>query len=921
MKLKLFAIVLFLFICIDVVAGASFGESQVNLVESDYTFISKDNKVYAFEDGILKWTFYDEASILAIAEFNDLTNDGVKELLVVSKAIIMPSIKVLDGKKGNIVRENNEFLEGIENKIPLIPTDAVFYNDKVYILISKGIYVYSPSDRLLHLFDIDFVANSMMVNSDGITLANYRYIYNYSLEGHLKKSKEAEDTGRGSSEFCADLEYTFDLSRKELKVNNNLFSSDITGAYCKNENFFYTDVNNSFYLYGTGKLYSLDKDIYNFDIIDKDRLVVLNDDKLQLLDKGNKIINNSFKSNSVSNTFNMQKEWPFSYSYNGSLYNLENLPANMRISNVETYKSGIKEYAIIFPENFDLNKSVFVLNLKTKNVDKVNFVPSDEELEEIIENLDNNISYLENKIAIKESAISSNTVERDELNAEINSKQNEINTLQNERSVQYSLRDAKMAAGLDYNAENNRIAAIDNEIDDLQDEVDELREDVSNLSGNENLWNEISVLRDEKRNFENERSRYDTENEYWYRSFLINLSTFCNKKLFLRLGNEEFYTYDLESKKKTKFGLLEEIFNEKYVNELSCLKKSLTKENLVLAFDENISVFDLDKNKISWSKEIDNLESNRLDKISNKKYLFVNGDNKLFVYDYTGALVKTKVGNFYNFFENDGMILIYDHSGQVISISDDVFDLEFEERNFKDQLIYYDCDNDNKKDILWVKLNFEDKKMYLHCKNKNLNQKTVLKEFSEQMFSNVDELINAKIVGPYLVFQMPETGEARLVQTNTYSVVDLETKKILFETISIPEFKDNKLYLNNVPLENVNNVRSGLISEIRNNNVGGIIHFNSNVPNRKLVYFRSESNKRSGSYKFYDLALGSKLDLEFLKGNYVVYVAAYKDGYYLIQEETINSNYSPSVSFISIVLFIILLGIFLAWEVILWKRK
>ena len=830
-KVSLYIFLISIFLIMPFISGQHVeinggGSSPTNniVLENNLILITENNKLHALKiDASYLWVWNDEGNIIYSEFINDLNSDTYNEVLVISNSFVMPSTKILDGKTGQITKLFPLTTKTYKNNYPTTTSNVAVKNNKIILSNFKRIYEILGSSINKKLDFQGFVKGLAILNNHIIVTTNSKISF-YDLNSFNELGSKETDLQQpnvffGDSNFIligrpprsqsdqieiynSDLvqKGIFSISRDIYNAKFFVFDNEIamfnknskklkiygfSGNIKKEINNVETAIESSDKLYyflsdskdvmeinpSTNieqKLFNISSEIntQGINLLNKDYFIIKEQNNLKLYNKNNLIgsynLASTTKSVNIGGTdFLIKTNYPFNYIYKGikGEINLADIEDKSVISINEVgdlNSDGTKEILIGFSgeESYyglgEQSVNAFVLlNTKTKSINKISFIPTEEELNQTIDDLQTQITSTENSINNK--------------NDDINDLYNQINRLDP--------------------------ATNQSEINNLNQEIEDLNSEINNLN-------------DEKRELENQLQNYQSGG-FEYQNRIRSYAIFDNgKKLFIMLSNDK-YVVDLLTLEKTKKEIFPEISLEFLAN-IGDINFDNYKDIMFIDY-RYIGVFSGKDYNLLWKKNItkdygiEDIQGKWSPKQSNFVVVSYQDNNekvlgKINSQEETfSELTRSQEINFltevdgnliFDFHKpNERKVFVIMNTGQTIELDMEIWNQQTSFQEFS-PVVFYDCNNDNKKDILYV--SFEQRtptskeflrkgggsqgpQQKLICLD--IGTKTILKEIPEFKFQGQE----MKIINNYL-----------FIKENIIYVLDLNNFEIVSGILEVP---------------------------------------------------------------------------------------------------------------------------------------
>ncbi len=921
--------------------GGRSSEAKIFL-NNNIFLISKQKKLCALKKDITPlWIWNDEGEILYSAFINDFNSDSYKEILVVSKSFIMPSTKILDGKTGEIIKLFPITIKTYKNNYPSITNKVTIKDDKVILSNFKRIYEISGGDLINKKLDLQDFVNGLKIMNNHLIVSTLNEISLYDLNFNKIKTKKISikrpSVFFGDSNFIIVGSSPKDLSWKIEIYNSNLeeqgsfslektenlpaskffiFSNqmaifdkdskelklyDFTGKIkkeIKNVEIVTQSSGNFYYLLSDSKkimelnsITNTERELFNISsfntgkitLLDKNYFFIEKEKEIEFYNKNNFLgsynLEGTTESKNIDGSdFLIRNYWPFNYFYKGAKgkINLTELKEKNIVSIREVGDlddDGTKEVLIGFSENGDYSdfeqegiEDFILLNTKAKSINKISFIPTGEELNKTINNL---ISQRNSK----DTSINDKEKERDNLQKEINNLDEQISNETNETKI--------------------------NELEQKKESLQ------SNL---DNLIEEINILNNQLGEIEEQLQNYQ-KREFKYSNKIMSYAIFNNgKKLFIMLSDKK-YTVDLLTLKKEEKDILPNKFFVFLANIGDINSDNL--EDIFFLSGEGAGVLNGKDYSLIWEKNI--TKDYKINEFQGR--IYQEGSNFViisYIKDNKRILGKinlqngvfsmpTKNKNLNFFREIDGNLIFSEPEKEKIFIimkNGKTFELnknmDFQEGYSKgfSPVVFYDCNKDNKQDVLYVSHDFSD--VYFKKKLICLDVDTG---------KHLKEIPNFKFYGK----EMKVINNYLFIKEGIIYVLDLNDFKLVSGILETP-YKEGENLMNKKGNQIVINNKKIIVNEKKE--VDGDFELNFNPVNGIIITKVDDS--------FYDSTLENKQLIRLKKGSHDLEVSYFdlQNKQYAFNELNIIVHRSKSIFpyfVILIAIFVIVLGI-LKWK-------
>lgn len=587
--------------------------------------------------------------------------------------------------------------------------------------------------------------------------------------------------------------------------------TNVVGGIKDSGNFYYVDSSNNVFERNTNtkqvtKLYTGSHlSLGTSELISKDYSIVMGQNNgLSLYEinnlKGSYNLDSTKKSSKIGGKdFIIDNNWPFAYIYKnkkGQLTNLELKEKNLvSIDEVSDLNGdGYKEILLGFStkkDNTDIG-SFILLNTVTGSTQKISFIPADEDVNDLIDSLDSDIEDMGDLIDDKNDLWSDNLNEKTDLETELN----DLLSLPNQNN----------------NTLQDLISSVQEQINDLEDDILDLQSEINNLQNEKNsLEQELQSYQNDNFAFSNQIQTYVVFNEG--RDLLVTLTSDNKYKVTLSsleeqriLQNfEEYYNYlinvgDINSNGYDdimfmSYGVIgifdtrnyDLIWKEDFSDYYADASFRINEIRHSLGSNYAIIPYSLNSGGDSFLMKIN---------IENGNYIGTNSaENIKFVSNIEGNLVYTFDNSLFVFLKN-GAVKDLTEFGKFSS------SYTKQTTGFS-PLVFYDCNNDGNKDILFIVSSYE--ATVLNCLDTNTWQKlketnlfdagtgsresiTSMKEISisgnavnfKTSYSGFDSssFSSIKLLGDYLVVKK-EGSSQKSGLSSGFEIIDLNGERVV----------------------------------------------------------------------------------------------------------------------------------------------
>jgi hypothetical protein len=591
--------------------------------------------------------------------------------------------------------------------------------------------------------------------------------------------------------------------------------------------------------------------------------------------------------------FLISNVWPFEWKYKGYYGNLSSLP-HIKTDYVlkeivdlgDVDGDGVNEMLLEFSDAAGIEglDALAIIYPKAKVAYEINFIPTPEELTQMINNITNRLTIINATISNKTNEIGSVDSDIAKLNSEISSLQSRLSSANEseKEEIEEEIKDKQ-----------KKKADLEEKRKTLQQEIDQLREEEDQLNSEKNLLQDPNFGRRMK----------------------IKAYTLLDRKIFLALENKMFLV-GMKGEKLQELALPLETSNIRYLSSLD--RNNDGKLDVVFASWDDIGVLDGVNYTLAWKKEFNQTSFSAVFTIGNK--IIAASQNKmLWLSASDGAIVKEENFTSLNFIEKLDPLIIFNYEGGVLVPRESgtvkiTFVLDAQQGNF----VLYDCNNDNKKDLVFAGRSFES--LLIFCvdvdSGNTLKKEEIKLEMREEHSGMRTEMKKAylkkiELHGKKLVVgEMKEAlaGFMALMEAiNGNIVIDLQNTKIDFITQSPVYYSENKIYVNEKEVQG-----KRIISSPYNNDVlEGDFDITFSSGGDKIIYVDGE---------FYGSTNENKKTIKVTSGRHQILVLnpSPEDGVTFFDSVSVNVNRKVSkIAYFATILMLLLLAI---GSILKWKR-
>ncbi|GEM_PF-3938356 len=578
----------------------------------------------------------------------------------------------------------------------------------------------------------------------------------------------------------------------------------------------------------------------------------------------------------------INKQSPFSYSYNeysGSLSysKLESSNLYEVVDLGDLNNDGINEPLLIFKNgDYGAIQALAVLFLRSGQLQKISFIPSESEISQAIQDLTKQIDNLNNTFKLNENKIES-------IRSQVNSLNQDLN-----------------------NANQTERQRVQNKINRANAEIEEL------LKKNSNLNVEIFKLVNEK--------------EFWKSpdiSQQTSIESFAklNKKLIISLLSNKLYSVDLNNFNKEEIKLKEGVYPY-YIKNLENAAdiNNDGSEDLLFVHQEKMGVISGVNYNLIWNRGLNNTMIQSHHKLGSK-IVFVAND-KLKKYrlidgslsseeQFSGITFSTKLDNMFLYTSQPDLLAVTEDNNYRLNMGSGYIDPK--------NVLSYDCNNDRIKEMVMVGTSSYDSSLNIYCINFENSELIATKELipSSYNFQWQQDYGQKNTIDVNIVYPVKEMDNYLMINlennNNQYGglpflgnvLVDTTDYKIKFISPYSFYSSNGKVYAKN-GVELLNEEK-GVRSESYNGNFD--LRFNDN--RFRLIYvdnvFTTASTDSQETLKL----MAGEHDLAILTPSQEASFSSVEYVHVLVQRERSAMAY---------VILIIILAVLIVGTIVKWKR-
>ena len=736
---------------------------QKAINEKNKLFIAEGNRIYAIEtnEGKILWEHDDEGQINGM-ELIDWNSDAEKDLVIASQSQIMPPLKILDGKTGEILKGfypkektyEGSTLQPVEN-LKVINSEIIF---------SSGWILYKAGEEIKRL---NLFKNRIGKIESGDVQGEIKvisYVENQRREDLSRKityDVDLEGEIHDVDEITGSIAEETDFNRKKFSTTNNCerrhfksSSSDrisVAGATLNQKSDFYCLNGFLYYLNGSGYLIKRHLDTESETPLRQIKCSgnqptsrqVLGENVMceEMIDlKNGKKVTIKGRNDEFFTYYDGEKEliienkWPFSYRHGNNRGNVsfEILNENQihDFSGGWDYDKDGKKEVMLFFGNGETNALVF-FEISTGQKELITLILTEQQVKNRNNTLTNNLTGTQKRLDETRKKETGENNERDSLTRRIDEKNDEARREDNETERR----------------------KIDREIKKLEDKRDDVEDGIAKLQKDKGkLTSEIEIIRQEIRKLNSGGGQAK-----------IKSFDFCSGKLFIN-SLESVYVFEHgKEKKEMSFSGNQEIEN-RYLNPhyVTCLDDGklgvFTYSGVYVAKEDGTGT------KKTDSKEDRSLMGNQKAvriKSGGKIYVPVIGGNGtrqfIQIYNSKGNLESEKEieNEVFSSYSREGKTFFclerFEREQKAYLLDEGIKGFSFSRpeslgyENVKcEKLIVDDCDNDGGNELsFWVRTNETGEKSKRICLNEN-----------EKSFINVTgwgTVLEGRIAGEYFI--------------------------------------------------------------------------------------------------------------------------------------------------------------------------
>jgi hypothetical protein len=906
-----------------------------------YILFIHNNKMLSFsKDGDALYRIVDEGQINSVAIVNDLNYDGYNEVLIASQNFIQPSTRIIDGKTGVTVKVIPLTIKTFLGEIAY-PTSKIVKKDNRIFLANFNVIYELQGQQAVKKVELDGVIDDFDYMQARIVIKEGRELISFDSDFKNQKKKILEpsetsflgknsiiivdhsqrkirilnpslnDVGSFSIEEYSDVIFA---GENKIVLNNfAAYSFAGTKEVLGNVNKWY-EKDSDFYFMQNDKLKKLTstgvEEKYNASI--PGSLVMWIDENyvIEYVEGWQESTVNLYKNKELLKTmvleqpkkikdiagddFLISNVWPFEWKYKGYYGNLSSLPhikADYVLKKIvdlgDVDGDGVNEVLLEFSDAAGTEglNALAIIYPKVKVAYEINFIPTPEELTQMINNITNKLTIINATINNKTNEIGSVDSDIAKLDSEISSLQSQLSSANEseKEEIEEEIKDKQ-----------KKKADLEEKRKTLQQEIDQLREEEDQLRFEKNLL----------------------QDPYFGRRMKIKAYTLLDRKIFLALENKMFLV-GMRGEKLQELALPPETSGIRYLSSLD--RNNDGKLDVVFASWDDVGVLDGVNYTLAWKKEFNQTSFSAVFTIGNK--IIAASQNKmLWLSALDGAIVKEESFTSLNFIEKLGPLMIFNYGGGVLVPRESgtvkiTFVLDAQQGNF----VLYDCNNDNKKDLIFAGRSFESLLIFcVDVDSGNILKKEEIKlEMREEhsgMRVEVEKVNLEKIElhGKKLVVERMKEGfmggfMGLTEAINGNVVIDLQNTKIDFITQGPIYYSENKIYVNEKEMQG-----KRIISSPYNNDVlEGDFDITFSSGGDKIIYVDGE---------FYGSTNENKKTIKVTSGRHQIVVLnpSPEDGVTFFDSVSVNVNRKVSkIAYFATILMLLLLAI---GSILKWKR-
>jgi len=946
-KFAIFMTLILLPICLaqSPIVGSYFDISTGEILHveetPDFLYFSTQNQLFAlYKNGSLAWQYQTESPINGFLVINDVNYDGFKDLFVYEVSFIKPGNIILSGKTGDVVKSFSIIGKTYSSQFIGITTGAVNFNNEIIFSNLVSLYKLKQNGEYEEKIKLPCLASSLKVVGGNLLVMCQNHVYaldnNFKIKGEIKTRfspifgknylaiSEITRMGQIITIYDQNLHKVTQLPLKisnffgDYIVNteqNKLTIYDIYGTSKFSENFdigspkFAIRGENLFY-YKNNTVIKLDSSLNKYpvqenmppisEILGEDLYLKTEDNYYIVFHKNNSVetLSKEVNKNYIllgDSELIIDAKYPFAFKFKDKFEKIDDEHVKTSIvSKLEKISDlnndGLEEVvAYLTPpqsQGNDIGSLAIIYPLKG-SYKLVNFIPTPEEAQAMIQNL---------------------TQEIQQLNSTIESKQNTRSQIEN----QLADKNSKLS-------QLNNLLSLNPDNETLQQEVEDLQDEINDLE------NQVSALFSEIRSLENlktskQQQLFSLQQGDITAANSIQEFTILDKRYViakLRYGVKKYDLINKESQDLQNSKLEVAIFldNAKDIN-------SNGHEDIFYITLENFGVIDGNTLDTIWEKNF----TISYWEIENEGFIFGNyvyliTKNKIYIFSKnTGQEISSSQGNVQKIKQlNNGFAVIKDGKlGFVVNGQFKNCDIQ------TINLIAADCDNDGNLDILSAALAGEPVIVDTGGIRKIIHSGTAegpkVKCYSTSCseikeYADLEVTPEDKVKGNFLVSKS-KFGGAYLNSfpplVNFYRVTDLSSRKTYYVG-SYPYMENGKLKVNGIEVQD-----KDLISNPADQaTLYGDFELKFTDGKEKLVYVKQVSQESLWMRgEFYTMATSSA-QMQLLPGENLIKVIEYDNGIYYT--DAINVTVIREFSLLWII-FPIIIIIVIVLSVIKWKR-
>ena len=914
-------------------------------------FVSGNNIVSFSRDGDLLYKIVDEGRINSIAIINDINNDDYNEILIASQNFIQPSTKIINGRNGVTIKVIPFSLKTFLGDVPYPTSKIVKKDNRIFLSNFNAIYELQGHEVIKRIEvdgmieDFDYMAGRIVIKKSQELIS-----FDSDFKNPKKKiltSNEISFLGKNNIVIVDNVQSKIQILTPSFIQTNSFRTEEYPQVIFVGENKIvlgnfvtysfsgtkeilgsvngWYEKNGEFYFMQNDKLKKLTatgiEEIYNASIPSSIVLLVDEDYVIEYVKgRGQETSVSLYKNRQLikivslpqptktqtiaEDDFLITNTWPFEWKYReyyGDLSSLPHIKPNYMLKRIvdlsDINNDGINEVLLEFSdagsEELDVLNALAIIYPKTKIAYEINFIPTAEELVEMIQNITN-------KIAIINATINNKTNEIEAVDNDISKLDSEINALQSKLSIVNETEKEKIEKELKDKKEKK--ISLERKKDALLQETNQLQTEMNQLNSEKNQLQDPNFGRRMK----------------------IKAYVLLYGKIFLALENKMF-TVSMRGERLQEIEFPPEIENILYLSAVD--RNNDGKLDVVFASWNTIGVLDGVNYTLAWKKNFNETSFSSVFVIGNK--IIATSQNKVMWFSpVDGASIKEESIASLSFIEKLDSIALFSYEGGIlIPRENDVLKINFVSSMGLESSSFalYDCNNDNKKDLLFVGSSFTygsspliicidigsgnilKKEEIKLRKMEELRHLKMAERETERIMLKKIELHGKKLVVEEKGGGVGEEFIESVTRISGNIVIDLQNTEIEFITQNPIYYSENKIYVNEKEVQG-----KKIISSPSNNQAfDGDFELIFSTSGAKIIYVDGE---------FYGFTDENKKVIKVTSGKHQIAVLnpSPQDG--VVYVDFVYVNVNRKVSKIAYIITILMLIILVVGLIIKWKR-